>query len=141
MIGKAVGSRTELSSSTGSRWESEGGGIHDESRPSGVPTMPNERRNGVSGPELLDWILAAEAEEQTGQPGDASDVITKLKGLDTGSVEFETTFTEFSAKVHQHAASEEAEVLPLLNGATTLQQRSAMEEAFLAAQMGIPSHR
>jgi hemerythrin superfamily protein len=39
------------------------------------------------------------------------------------------------------AASEEVEVLPLLNGATTLEQRYAMGEAFLAAQMGIPSHR
>ena len=69
------------------------------------------------------------------------DVIAKLEGLDTGSAEFETMFTEFSAKVHQHAASEEAEVLPLLKGATTLEQRQAMGEAFLASQAGIPSHR
>lgn len=80
-------------------------------------------------------------EARTQEEGAASDAITKLKGLDTGSAEFKTTFTEFSAKVHQHAASEEAEVLPLLNSATTLEQRQAMGEAFLASQMGIPSHR
>jgi hemerythrin superfamily protein len=80
-------------------------------------------------------------EARTQEEGAASDVITKLKSLDTGSAEFETTFTEFSAKVHQHAASEEAEVLPLLNSSTTLEQRQTMGEAFLASQMGIPSHR
>lgn len=80
------------------------------------------------------------AEARIQEEGAASDVIAKLEGLDTGSAEFETMFTEFSAKVHQHAASEEAEVLPLLNGATTLEQRQAMGEAFLASQAGIPSH-
>ena len=80
-------------------------------------------------------------EARTQEEEDASDAITKLKGLDTGSAEFETTFAEFSAKVHQHAASEEAEVLPLLNSATTLEERQAMGEAFLASQIGIPSHR
>lgn len=81
------------------------------------------------------------AEARTQEEGAASDVIAKLKGLDTGSAEFETTFTEFSAKVHEHAASEEAEVLPLLNSSTTLEQRHAMGEAFLASQAAIPSHR
>lgn len=81
------------------------------------------------------------AEARIQEEGAASDVIAKLEGLDTGSAEFETMFTEFSSKVHQHAASEEAEVLPLLNGATTLEQRQAMGEAFLASQAGIPSHR
>jgi hemerythrin superfamily protein len=82
-------------------------------------------------------IAIARAEEEAA----ASEVITKLKGLDTGSAEFETMFTEFSAKVHEHAASEEAEVLPLLNSNTTLEQRQTMGEGFLASQAGIPSHR
>jgi hypothetical protein len=80
-------------------------------------------------------------EARTQEEGAASDVVTNLKGLDTGSVEFETMFTGFSAKVHQHAASEEAEVLPLLSSSTTPEQRHAMGEAFLAPQAGIPSHR
>ena len=81
------------------------------------------------------------AETRTPEEGAASDEIAKLKGLDTGSAEFETTFTEFSAKVHEHAASDEAEVLPLLNSSTTLEQRHARGEAFLASQAGTPSHR
>ena len=81
------------------------------------------------------------AEARTREESAAGDVIARLKGLDTGSAEFEATFTEFSAKVHEHAAMEEAEVLPLLNSVTTLEQRQAMGEAFLAAQMGVPSHR
>jgi hemerythrin superfamily protein len=82
-------------------------------------------------------IVEARTQEEVA----ASDLITTLKGLDTGSVEFETMFIEFSAKVHQHAASEEAEVLPLLNSNTTLERRQAMGEEFLASQMGVPSHR
>jgi hemerythrin superfamily protein len=82
-------------------------------------------------------IVDARTKEETA----ASEAISKLTGMDCASAEFEATFTEFSAKVHQHAASEEAEVLPLLNGATTLEQRQAMGEAFLASQMGISSHR
>ena len=80
-------------------------------------------------------------EAQTQEESAASDVIAELKALDTGSAKFESTFAEFSAKVHAHAASEEAEVLPLLTANTTLEQRQVMGEAFLAAQMGVPSHR
>jgi hemerythrin superfamily protein len=82
-------------------------------------------------------IVEARTQEEVA----ASNVITALKGLDTGSAEFETMFTDFSAKVHEHAASEEAEVLPLLKSNTTLEQRHTMGEAFLAAQMGVPGHR
>ena len=94
---------------------------------------PSLRAFGDEGARIVD---ARTKEEQA-----ASDVIAKLKRLDAGSTEFETTFTEFSAKVHEHAASEEAEVLPLLTANTTLEQRQVMGEAFLAAQMGVPSHR
>ncbi len=41
------------------------------------------------------------AEARIQEEGAASDVIAKLEGLDTGSAEFETMLTEFSAKVHQ----------------------------------------
>jgi hemerythrin superfamily protein len=80
-------------------------------------------------------------EARTREEQVASEVITELEGLDTDSVEFETMFTEFSAHVHQHAASEEAEVLPLLNSSITVARRRAMAEEFLAAQMGVPSRR
>ena len=81
------------------------------------------------------------ADDRTREESAASDVLTKLKGFDTGSHEFETTFTEFSAKVHEHAASEEAEVLPLLTSTTNSEQRQEMGDAFLASQHGVSSHR
>jgi hemerythrin superfamily protein len=80
-------------------------------------------------------------EARTKEESAASAVIAELKDLDTGSAKFESMFTEFSAKVHEHAASEEAEVLPLLKESTTAEQRQTMGEAFLAAQHGVPSHR
>jgi hemerythrin superfamily protein len=80
-------------------------------------------------------------EAQTQEESAASDVIAELKALDTGSAKFESTFAEFSAKVHAHAASEEAEVLPLLKKSTTPDERRTMGEAFLAAQHGVSSHR
>jgi hemerythrin superfamily protein len=81
------------------------------------------------------------ADARTQEENAASEMITKLKGLDTHSAEFETSFSEFSAKVHQHAASEEAEVLPLLTSSTSIEQRQSMGESFLANQMGLSSHR
>jgi hemerythrin superfamily protein len=80
-------------------------------------------------------------EARTKEESAASEAIGALKELDSGSAKFETMFTDFSAKVHEHAASEEAEVLPLLKEATTAEQRQTMGEAFLAAQHGVPSHR
>ena len=81
------------------------------------------------------------ADDRTREEGVASYVLTKLKGFDPGSAEFEKTFTEFSAKVHEHAASEEAEVLPLLNSTTNSEQRQEMGDALLASQHGVSSHR
>jgi len=81
------------------------------------------------------------ADDRTREEGAASDVLTKLKGFDTGSDKFETTFTEFATKVHEHAASEEAEVLPLLTSTTTTEQRQAMGNVFLESQHGVSSHR
>jgi hemerythrin superfamily protein len=74
------------------------------------------------------------ADERTSEEAAAKDTLTKLQGMDTGSAEFEALFSEFSAKVHAHAASEEAQVIPLLTSSTAPEDRQAMGAAFLAAQ-------
>lgn len=79
------------------------------------------------------------ADERTSEEAAAKDTLAKLQGMDTGSAEFEALFSEFSGKVHAHAASEEAQVLPLLTQSTTPEARQLMGDAFLAAQQGVPS--
>jgi hemerythrin superfamily protein len=79
------------------------------------------------------------ADERTGEEGAAKDTLTKLQAMDTGSAEFETLFGEFSAKVHAHADSEEAQVIPLLTQSTTPEDRRSMGDAFLATQHGVPT--
>jgi hypothetical protein len=66
--------------------------------------------------------------------GCAKEILTKLKSLDTGSHDFENLFTEFSSKVHEHAASEESEVIPLLTSSVRPEERQEMGDAFLASQ-------
>jgi hemerythrin superfamily protein len=72
------------------------------------------------------------ADHRTSEENAAADVLTKLKGLSCDSDEFTTLFTEFSGKVHDHAASEEAEVLPMLTSRIDADERQAMGEAFLS---------
>jgi hemerythrin superfamily protein len=74
------------------------------------------------------------ADERTHEEDAAKGTLTKLKGLDTGSQEFEALFEEFSSKVHAHAASEEAEVIPLLTSSVSPEERQTMGDAFLASQ-------
>jgi len=74
------------------------------------------------------------ADKRTHEEDAAKEILTKLKGLDTGSQEFEALFEEFSSKVHAHAASEESEVIPLLTSSVSPEERQAMGEAFLASQ-------
>lgn len=81
------------------------------------------------------------ADDRTREEGVASGVLARLKSFNTDSNEFETTFAEFTAKVHEHAASEEAEVIPLLTSVTTTEQREEMGDAFLAVQHGVPNRR
>lgn len=81
------------------------------------------------------------ADDRTREEGEARDILAKLKGLNSDSNEFETLFAEFSAKVHEHAASEEAEVIPLLTSVTTTEQREKMGDEFLAAQRDAQSSR
>jgi hemerythrin superfamily protein len=81
------------------------------------------------------------ANERTGEEAAAKETLTKLKGMNTDAAEFETMFTEFSSKVHAHAASEEAQVIPLLTSSTAPEDRQTMGDAFLASQKGVPSAR
>jgi hemerythrin superfamily protein len=94
---------------------------------------PALRKVGAEGTRIAD--------ERTSEEVAAKDTLAKLQSMATGSAEFEALFSEFSGKVHAHAASEEAQVLPLLAQSTTPEARQAMGDAFLAAQQGVPSTR
>jgi hemerythrin superfamily protein len=74
------------------------------------------------------------ADNRTHEEDAAKEILTKLKGLDTGSPAFDVLFGEFSSKVHAHAASEESEVIPLLTSSVFAEERQAMGDAFLASQ-------
>ena len=87
---------------------------------------PMLRKTGAEGVRIAD--------ARTGEETAATETLTKLKGMDPSSKEFEALFTEFSAKVHAHAASEEAEVIPLVISKTTHQERQTMGDAFVASQ-------
>ncbi len=81
------------------------------------------------------------ADERTSEESAAKDTLTKLEAMDAGSAEFATLFSEFSAKVRAHAASEQAQVIPLLTSSMTPEDRQAMGAEFLAAQQAAPSTR
>jgi hemerythrin superfamily protein len=74
------------------------------------------------------------ADKRTQEEDAAKEILTKLKGMDTDSQDFEVLFGEFSAKVHAHAASEESEVIPLLTSSVFPEERQAMGDAFVASQ-------
>ena len=74
------------------------------------------------------------ADARTAEEAAATVILTHLQTLDTNSSDFVTAFTDFAGKVHEHAAHEEAEVLPLLTSTITEAQRIEMGKAFLATQ-------
>ena len=74
------------------------------------------------------------ADARTHEEDAAKEILGKLKGLDAGSEEFVALFTEFSSKVHEHAANEEGEVIPLLTSSVSAEERQSMGDAFLASQ-------
>jgi hemerythrin superfamily protein len=75
------------------------------------------------------------ADARTHEEDAAKEILTKLKGLDADAEDFTALFKEFSSKVHEHAASEEGEVLPLLTSSVSAQERQAMGNAFVASQV------
>jgi hemerythrin superfamily protein len=75
------------------------------------------------------------ADARTTEEDAAKEVLGKLKALDAASDDFAALFTEFSAKVHAHATSEEGEVIPLLTSSVSAEERQAMGSAFVASQV------
>jgi hemerythrin superfamily protein len=74
------------------------------------------------------------ADARTHEEDAAKEILTKLKSLGAASQDFTDLFTEFSSKVHAHAASEEAEVIPLLTSSVSAEERQSMGDAFVASQ-------
>jgi hemerythrin superfamily protein len=99
-------------------------GVHETAEETVI--YPVLRKLGTEGSRVADT--------RTHEEDGAKQILTKLKSLDAGSEEFATLFTEFSAKVHAHAASEESEVIPLLTSSVLPDERQAMGSAFVASQ-------
>ncbi len=99
-------------------------GVHEAAEESVI--YPVLRKLGEEGTRV--------AEERTHEEEAANEILTKLKSLEAGSQEFEALFAEFNSKVHAHAASEEAEVIPLLTSSVSAEDRQSMGDAFRASQ-------
>jgi hemerythrin superfamily protein len=69
----------------------------------------------------------------------AKKALADLEEMDASSAEFMSAFARFRTDVEAHAASEEAEVLPLLQE-TDPQQQRLMGTAFAAAEAMAPTH-
>ena len=75
------------------------------------------------------------AQQRVAEEEQASQVLTELEASDPSTPEFEQGFTAFSGDVEQHARSEEAEVLPLLEQFDDA-RRAEFGDAFTSAQAG-----
>jgi hemerythrin superfamily protein len=100
-------------------------GVHETAEESVI--YPVLRKLGDEGTRVAD--------ARTHEEDAAKEILTKLKALDAASEAFATLFAEFSSKVHEHAASEEAEVIPLLTSSVSADEREAMGSAFVASQV------
>jgi hemerythrin superfamily protein len=87
---------------------------------------PALRELGAEGERVADARIAEEEQ--------ASETLAGLESLDASTAQFEQAFTAFSGDVEQHALSEEAEVLPLLQRFEAA-RRLEMAEAFRSVQM------
>jgi hemerythrin superfamily protein len=75
------------------------------------------------------------AQQRITEEEQASQVLTELEATDASTPEFEESFTAFSGDVEQHARSEEAEVLPLLETFDDA-RREELGDAFVSTQTG-----
>ena len=75
------------------------------------------------------------AQQRISEEEQTSQVLTDLEASDPSTPEFEQSFTAFSGDVEQHARSEEAEVLPLLEQFDDA-RREELGDAFVSAQTG-----
>src|SRR5688572_21173625 len=92
---------------------------------------PALHRLGADGRRVAD---ARKAEEDA-----AKKALAELEGLDRDSLQFVQMVNAFSVDVDEHAANEEAEVLPLLN-TMGVDERRTMARAFLLAEKLAPTH-
>jgi hemerythrin superfamily protein len=99
-------------------------GVHEAAEESVI--YPVLRKLGEEGTRVAD--------ERTHEEEAAKEILTKLKSFKANSQEFEALFAEFNSKVHAHAASEEAEVIPLLTSSISAEGRQSMGDAFRASQ-------
>ncbi|MGD9998062.1 MAG: hemerythrin domain-containing protein [Ilumatobacteraceae bacterium] len=81
----------------------------------------------------------AVVEARTSEEDRAKKVLAKLEGMDKSSAEFVREFAAFQGDVKSHAASEEAEVFPLLMRSDA-NGRAEMAKAFLLAESMAPTH-
>lgn len=79
------------------------------------------------------------ADARTKEEDKAKKALAHLEGLDPASTEFEQAFLAFRADVEHHAASEEADVIPLLMQ-SNLEGRTEMGRAFALAEKMAPTH-
>jgi hemerythrin superfamily protein len=91
---------------------------------------PAIRKMGEQGRRIAD---ARSVEEDV-----AKRVLAKLEGMDCKSSEFQLAFLEFRADVEGHAASEEAEVFPLL--AKVGDDEPTMRKVFTLVEQLAPTH-
>jgi hemerythrin superfamily protein len=91
---------------------------------------PAIRKMGEQGRRIAD---ARSVEEDV-----AKRVLAKLEGMDRTSSEFQLAFLEFRADVEGHAASEEAEVFPLL--AKVRDDEPTMRKVFMLVEQLAPTH-
>ena len=75
------------------------------------------------------------AQQRITEEEQASQVLAELEAADPSTPEFEQSFTAFSGDVEQHARSEEAEVLPLLEKFDEA-RRAELGDAFTSTQSG-----
>jgi hemerythrin superfamily protein len=81
----------------------------------------------------------AVVDARTSEEDKAKRTLAQLEGMDTSSPEFVRQFAAFQGEVKSHAASEEAEVFPLLMR-TDDNGRAEMAKAFLLAERMAPTH-
>lgn len=91
---------------------------------------PAIRKMGEQGRRIAD---ARSVEEDV-----AKRVLAKLEGMDRTSSEFQLAFLEFRADVEGHAASEEAEVFPLLTKVGD--DEPTMRKVFMLVEQLAPTH-
>ena len=70
----------------------------------------------------------------------AEELLSEMESLDTSSAEFATKFQKLRSEVLAHAEAEESTAFPLLEEATSLEQRQELGERYTKAKESAPTH-